>query len=123
MNDNDTAIACKEVIKHAENTACIYHSENGKDCFDVTLVLCSDGFSSLYHKKQNLGFLFSVHDFSRPWCIQCLNDDVAFLFLDKYRSGYTYGRLPANFAPYVFAFSFLLFPVSTMPFAVYYGAK
>lgn len=83
MNNNDTAIACNEDIKHAENTACIYHSENGKDGFDVTLVLCSDGFSSLYHKKQNLGFLFSVHDFSRPWCIQCLNDDVAFFLFSS----------------------------------------
>lgn len=58
MNDNDTAIACNEGIKHAENTACIYHSENGKDGFDVTLVLCSDGFSSLYHKKTKLGVSF-----------------------------------------------------------------
>lgn len=58
--NNDLAIACKKDSKHAASIACIYYSENG-DGFDVTLVLCCDGFKFI-SQKQNSGFLFTVYD-------------------------------------------------------------
>lgn len=54
MNDNDIAMACKKDTKHL--------IQNGKDGFDVTLVLCSDRFKIISQKNQNSGFFFfSVH--------------------------------------------------------------
>ena len=58
--NNDLAVACKKDSKHAASIACIYYSENG-DGFDVTLVLCCDGFKFI-SQKQNSGFLFTVYD-------------------------------------------------------------
>lgn len=58
MNDNDTAIVCKKDIKHAENMACIYYSENGKDGFDVTLVSSAATVSSSITKTKLGVFLF-----------------------------------------------------------------
>ena len=36
------AIACMKDTDYARGTACIYRPGNGKDGFDVSLVLCSE---------------------------------------------------------------------------------
>lgn len=51
MNDNDIAMACKKDTKHL--------IQNGKDEFDVTLVLCSDRFKIISQKIKIRGFSFS----------------------------------------------------------------
>ena len=51
MNDNDIAMACKKDTK--------YLIQNGKDGFDVTLVLCSDRFKIISQKIKIRGFSFS----------------------------------------------------------------
>ena len=51
MNDNDIAMACKKDTKHL--------IQNGKDGFDVTLVLCSDRFKIISQKIKIRGFSFS----------------------------------------------------------------
>lgn len=61
--NNDLAIACKKDTKHAASNACVTTFQKmGRIVFDVTLVLCCDGFKFI-SQKQKLGvFLCTVYD-------------------------------------------------------------
>lgn len=56
LNDYVMATACMKDKDCAENTACIYGPDNGKDGFDVSLVLCKRPFQVISKKRGSIFF-------------------------------------------------------------------
>lgn len=65
LNDYVMAIACMKDKDRAENTACIYGPVNGKDGFDVSLVLCKRPFQVISIKKRGSIFFLEFKLFAR----------------------------------------------------------
>ena len=58
--NHDLAIACKKDTKHAASNAGVTTTqEMGRMVFDVTLVLCSDGFKFISQKQKTRDVSFS----------------------------------------------------------------